>query len=148
MSDIFIGIDVSKARLDVAIRPGCEVLGFPNDPTGIDGLIEKLRPLSPKLIILEATGGLQGPAVAALGVAGLPVAVINPRQAREFARATGTLAKTDRVDARVLAQMGAAVGLHRRLPPLHRARRGRAWVLGIVAMAILVASVIWIYVDL
>ena len=108
-SECFIGIDVSKARLDVAELPGEACWSVPNDPSGIDALIQRLQARSPTLVVLEATGGLQMPAVAALELAGLPVAVINPRQAREFAKATGRLAKTDRIDALLLARFGQAL---------------------------------------
>jgi transposase len=105
----FVGIDVSKSRLDVAVRPGDEEFSVGNDPEGTAVLVEKLKAFGPALVVLEATGGYQAAAVAALGIAGLPVAVINPRQARDFAKAVGKLAKTDRIDARVLAHFGEAV---------------------------------------
>lgn len=99
----FIGIDVSKSTLDVCILPANQVLQTGNDETGIRQLIDSLRELRPTLIVLEATGGLETPVVCELGTAGLPVAIINPRQARDFAKATGKRAKTDRIDAGVLA---------------------------------------------
>lgn len=105
-SAVFVGIDVSKARLDVALVPTGEVLALDNDTVGIASLVERLKALQPELVVLEATGGLQLPVVAALGVSGIPVAVVNPRQVRDFARAVGELAKTDRIDARILAQFG------------------------------------------
>jgi len=105
----FIGIDVSKETLDVAVIPDSKDLSFTNDPEGIRALCKKLKKMRPTLIVLEATGGLQIPAVAALGVAKLPVSVINPRQGRDFAKATGRLAKTDRIDARILAEFGKAI---------------------------------------
>jgi transposase len=108
-SATFVGIDVSKATLDVAIRPTGAAFQVANDPDGVAGLVDRLRPLAPALVVLEATGGYEAPAVAALQVAGLPVAAVNPRQARDFAKATGRLAKTDRIDARALAHFAEAV---------------------------------------
>lgn len=105
----FIGIDVSKAQLDVADPLGETCWSVPNDPSGINTLVHRLQALAPTLVVLEATGGLQMPAVAALALAGLPVAVINPRQARDFAKAAGRLAKTDRIDAALLARFGQAL---------------------------------------
>jgi transposase len=106
---IFVGIDVSKARLDVALRPSGEQWGSPNDEAGIAELVERMRPLAPALIVLDATGGLERLVVAALALAGLSVAVVNPRQARDFAKATGHLAKTDALDAAVLAHFAEAI---------------------------------------
>jgi transposase len=101
---IFAGIDVSKAQLDVAVRAGTEELwSTPNDPAGIRSLTERLLAYSPALVVLEATGGFEVAVTAALAEAGLPVVVANPRQVRDFARATGQLAKTDRIDAQALA---------------------------------------------
>ena len=107
--DRFVGIDVSKAWLDVAGRPSPAPYRVANDPGGIADLVADLRALAPTLIVLEATGGLELPVVAALQVAGLPVAVVNPRQVRDFARATGQLAKTDRLDAALLARFAEAL---------------------------------------
>jgi transposase len=106
---IFVGIDVSKAHLDSAIRPGQEPGRDTNDPAGIAAVVARLKPLAPILVVLEATGGLELPLVAALQVAGIPVAAINPRQARDFARASGRLAKTDRIDAEALAHFAEAM---------------------------------------
>lgn len=108
-SECFIGIDVSKGTLDVAVIPDGKDLSFTNDADGIRALCNKLKKMHPSLIVLEATGGLQIPAVAAIGLAKLPVSVINPRQARDFAKATGKLAKTDRIDAQILAEFGKAI---------------------------------------
>jgi len=105
----FMGIDVSQAQLDIAVLPTGERWSVPNDDTGIDQLVRHLGESQPVLIILEATGGMEVPVSAALAVAGLPVVVINPRQAREFARATGRLAKTDSIDAEILAHFGQAL---------------------------------------
>ena len=105
----FVGIDVSKAQLDVAVRPTGKRWTLPYDQTGIEGLIPQMVDLEPALVLLEATGGLELPLVAALAAAALPVVVVNPRQVRDFAKATGTLAKTDTLDARVLAHFADAV---------------------------------------
>jgi transposase len=102
-SPCFAGVDVAKDHLDVALRPGGDAWSVDNDAVGHEALIRRLRPADPELIVLEATGGYQVPVAAALSTAGLPVAVVNPRQVRDFARATGQLAKTDRIDARTLA---------------------------------------------
>lgn len=106
---IFIGIDVSKERLDVAIRPSGERESVTNDRAGIEVLIQRLREVQPSLIVLEATGGLERGVTRALTSAEFPVVVVNPRQVRDFAKATGQLAKTDRIDALVLARFGEAV---------------------------------------
>ena len=105
----FVGIDVSKAQLDVAVRPTGKRWTLPYDQTGIEGLIPQIVDLKPALVLLEATGGLELPLVAALAAAALPVVVVNPRQVRDFAKATGTLAKTDTLDAGVLAHFADAV---------------------------------------
>jgi transposase len=105
----FVGIDISKAQLDVAIRPSGERWAVAHDDVGLDSLVAKLRPLQPTMIVVEATGGWELRLAAALAAATLPVAVINPRQARAFARATGQLAKTDRLDAQILARFAEAV---------------------------------------
>jgi len=99
----FVGIDVSKHQLDIAIRPSLDVFGLPNDESGWTQLLDRLQPLDVERIVLEATGGYEAPLAALLHGAALPVVVINPRQARDFARATGELAKTDRIDAAILA---------------------------------------------
>jgi transposase len=105
----FVGIDVSKDRLDVAVRPDGKRWSAANVEAEIGGIAEALSGLSPQAVVVEATGGMEVTLVAALGRAGLPVVVVNPRQVRDFARATGRLAKTDRVDADVLAHFGEAV---------------------------------------
>jgi len=99
----WVGIDVSKARLDVALGVAGELLWVANDARGIASLVARLVELAPELVVLEASGGLQTALVAELGAAPLPVVVVNPRQVRDFARATGQLAKTDALDARMLA---------------------------------------------
>ena len=99
----WIGIDVAKEQLDIATGGGGDTWSVANDEAGIQSLLDDLRSRSCGLIVLEATGGFEVPAVSALAAAGLPVVVANPRQVRNFARATGQLAKTDRLDARILA---------------------------------------------
>jgi transposase len=106
---VFVGVDVGKAHLDVAVRPGGAAFRLANDPAGLAELVARLSPTGPALIVLEATGGYEKPAVAALQAAGLAVAAVNPRQARDFAKGTGRLAKTDRIDAAALAHFAEAV---------------------------------------
>jgi transposase len=106
---IFVGIDVAKAQLDIALRPTGERWTISNEDTSIAALVTQLQTVSPTLIVLEATGGFQRAVVAALAAAGLPVVVANPRQTRDFAKATGQLAKTDALDARALAHFADAV---------------------------------------
>jgi transposase len=108
-SQCFVGIDVAKAQLDIALRPLGERWAVTNDDTGITALVRRLQEIGPQLIVLEATGGYQRAVVAALATAGLPVVVVNPRQARDFAKATGQLAKTDALDARALAHFAEAI---------------------------------------
>jgi len=100
---VFVGIDVSKAQLDVEIRPTSEKLTVANDESCIAKLVGHLQAKDPALIVLEATGGFETAIVAALAASGLPVVVVNPRRVRDFAKATGKLAKTDTIDAAVLA---------------------------------------------
>ena len=109
ISPIFIGIDVSKARLDVAVRPSGESESVSNDEDGVKALVKRLGEIQPALIVLEATGGVERLVARALSSAELPVVVVNPRQVRDFAKATGQLAKTDSIDAGVLARFGEAV---------------------------------------
>jgi transposase len=106
---MFVGIDVSKAQLDVALRPTDDCWHVSNDELGIASLVERLRTVQPTLVVREATGGLEVPVTGALAEAGLPVVVVNPRHARDFAKATGRLAKTDTLDARGLAHVAEAV---------------------------------------
>lgn len=108
-NDIFVGIDVSKDKLDIAVIPQGLCFTEPNDARGLQALVSRLLELQPKVILIEATGGYENAAVAALGLAQLPVKVINPRQARDFAKALGKLAKTDKIDAIVLAQFAQMV---------------------------------------
>lgn len=105
----FIGIDVSKAHLDVAVRPSGQTWRVENSAAGLTPLLETLQGLGPVLVVLEATGGYEALAAATLTAAGLAVAVINPRQARDFAKSINHLAKTDKIDAQVLARFGEAV---------------------------------------
>ena len=103
MEKVFVGIDVAKDKLDVALLPSDERWSVGNNEAEILALVERLKQLNPSLIVLEATGGLETLVAASLGTAKLPVAVVNPRQARDFAKAMGKLAKTDAIDAGVLA---------------------------------------------
>jgi transposase len=105
----FIGVDVAQRTLELAVRPSGERWQVANTPAGIAEVVGRLQALAPTLVVLEATGGLEVPLLAALGAAGLAVAAVNPRQVREFARATGKLAKTDALDAQVLAHFAEAV---------------------------------------
>jgi len=105
----FVGIDVAQETLEIAVRPTGESWQVANDEVAFGALVDRLRELAPTLIVLEATGGVQLPVVGALAAAGLPVVAMNPRQVRDFAKATGKLAKTDRIDAQVLAHFADAV---------------------------------------
>jgi transposase len=105
----FVGIEVAKAQLDIAVRPTGDRWTVPNDEAGIASLVAQLQAVHPTLLVLEATGGYQRAVVAALAAAGLPVVVANPRQTRDVAKATGQLAKTDALDARALAHFADAV---------------------------------------
>lgn len=122
-----IGIDVSKATLDVAIQGATEVRRFANTRAGHRSLIAWLLPLAAQQVVLEATGGYEQAVLDALYDAGLPVVRANPRQARDFARATGQLAKTDRLDARLLAQMAATLTLRCYQPAAAWRRCLRQW---------------------
>ena len=108
---MFVGIDVSKEWVDVAVLPGGEEWRVDRDQDGLDGLVVRLRDLAPEVVVMEATGGYEILIVSALGAAGLPVAVVNPRQVRDFARSQGILAKTDRIDAAVIARFGKVSGV-------------------------------------
>lgn len=124
---VSVGVDVSKATLDVAIHGAAATRCFPNTPAGHRRLIAWLQPQGTHQVVLEATGGYEQAALDALQVAGLPVVRVNPRQARDFARATGQLAKTDRLDARMLAQMAATLPLRRYQPVAAWQRRLAEW---------------------
>lgn len=106
---VFVGIDVSKEKLDVAVRPSGELMSFSNDEDGISMMADFIKRFLPLLIAFEATGGLETAAVGMLTAQGLPVVVIKPRQVRDFAKATGKLAKTDAIDAHVIARFGESV---------------------------------------
>jgi transposase len=106
---VFVGVDISKGRLDVAVLPQGESFGVENTWEGLEELVSRLKEFRPKSVVVEATGGLEWPAVGALSEGGLDVVVVNPRQVRDFARATGRLAKTDKLDAFVLARFAEAV---------------------------------------
>lgn len=108
-STVFIGIDVSKNQLDIAQAPPAAVRSTSNDVAGIEALVKELAERRPALVVLEATGGFESALVAGFLAASLPVVVVNPRQVRDFARAKGRLAKTDKIDAQVLADFGEAV---------------------------------------
>ena len=106
---VVVGIDVSKASFDVAVYPTGECWKASNDKAGIAALSQRLQELAPGLIVLESTGGLELPLVSELAALSLPVVVVNPRQVRDFAKAVGKLAKTDNIDAHMLARFGQAV---------------------------------------
>lgn len=107
-----VGIDVSKATLDIAASSAIAQFSVANDADGFDSIIAELRKHSVSLVLMEATGGLEAAVACALQAEGFELAVVNPRQARDFARAMGYLAKTDRIDARALAQMAEVINRH------------------------------------
>ncbi len=119
---VCVGVDVAKSTLDVAVSNTGEVQQFANNDDGVSRAVCYIAGLKPAGIILEATGGLEMPLAAALQAACLPVAVINPRQVRDFARATGILAKTDTIDARVVALFGVRIRPEIRSLPDKQAR--------------------------
>ena len=108
MDTVIVGIDVSKDRLDVALLPSGEAFAVGRDAGGLDALVERLKPLNPGIVALEATGGFEQVAAGALAGAGLPVVVVNPAQVRAFAKALGQRAKTDPIDAAVIAHFAQA----------------------------------------
>ena len=108
-ANIFVGVDVSKDSLDVAIGPQKDIITFTNDQKGADALVKKLKRIDPQLTVFESTGGYELLATSCLAEAGLAVVIVNPRQVRNFAKATGILAKTDAIDARVIAHFAEAV---------------------------------------
>ena len=108
MAAVVVGIDVSKEQLDVHLRPQGESFAVARDSEGLEELVQRLRPLAPALVALEATGGLEAVVAASLGTAGLPVIVVNPAQVRAFAQALGKRAKTDPLDAAVIAHFAEA----------------------------------------
>jgi transposase len=107
-TQVFVGIDVSKAQLDLALRPEGR-FSAPNDEAGFAQVLERLSAVRPTLVVLEATGGLEIPLTGVLAAAGVPVVVVNPRQVRDFAKATGRLAKTDALDAQTLAHFAEVI---------------------------------------
>lgn len=122
MGQTYIGIDVSKDRLDVHVRPSDETFAVGRDGEGLAALIERVGLLDPYLVVLEATGGFELTVAAALVAAGMPLAVVNPRQIRDFARATGQLAKTDALDAKAIARFAEMVRPEPRAVPDEQAR--------------------------
>lgn len=109
MEKIFVGIDVAKANIDMAAHPTEQRRRFSNDDKGIAQAVSCLKELSPELVVLEATGGMEMPLVSALVIAGVPTVIANPRQVRDFAKATGKLAKTDAIDAKIIALFAALI---------------------------------------
>lgn len=111
MSDeaIFVGVDISKSHLDVAVLPKDEVWSEKNDQMGLERLVERLKEIGPELVVLEACGGLETAVAGSIAAGGMNVCVVNPRQVRAYARAIGKLAKTDALDARVIAEFGQRV---------------------------------------
>jgi transposase len=122
---MFVGIDVAKDRLDVHIRPAGEAFCVTRDDEGIEELTRRLGAITPRLVVLEATGGFETVVAASLAAAGMPIAVVNPRQIRDFARATARLAKTDTLDAAVIAHFAEAVN-----PPVRPLADAQARLLG------------------
>lgn len=124
---IYIGIDIAKERVDIAVRPSDRTWSMPYGDDDVELLVAQLQDLSPTAVVLEATGGIELPLVGALAAASLPVVVVNPRQVRDFAKSTGQLAKTDRLDAMVLAHFAEAVR-----PPIRPLRDAETQVLSAV----------------
>ncbi len=127
-AELWVGIDVSKERLDVALGAAGELFDAANDAAGIAWVRERLLQSAPARVVLEASGGLETELVVELGAAGLPVVVVNPRQVRDFARATGQLAKTDALDARVLALFAERIRPELRALPTVQERQLKALV--------------------
>jgi transposase len=117
MDAIYVGIDVSKDRLDVHVQPTGEAFNVPRDGEGLAELVARLEPLAPRLVAVEATGGFEMTAAAAIGGAGLPLVVVNPAQVRHYAQALGRRAKTDGIDAEVIARFAEATRLEARPLP-------------------------------
>jgi transposase len=122
MDRIIVGIDVSKDRLDVVVRPSGETFAVERKAAGLERLVSQLLKLSPHIVALEASGGFEAVVTAALGAAGLPVAVVNPAQVRAFAKAIGQRAKTDPIDAGVIAHFAEATNLEPRPLPDEQTR--------------------------
>jgi len=127
-TELFVGIDVSKDKFDLATTASCEQMQFGNDQRGIDTLVKWLGQHQLTLVVLEASGGYEMALASALAVAGLPTAVVNPRQVRDYAKASGELAKTDAIDAAVLAGFAAAMRPQARPVPDEQARQLKALV--------------------
>lgn len=108
-SSRYVGIDIAKDHLDVAVRPEGKVWTIPNNEACIEELAMQIKDLDPELVVMEATGGLEEKVASTLAINDLPVAVVNPRQVRDFAKSTGKLAKTDTLDAKVLAHFAEAI---------------------------------------
>jgi transposase len=122
MEQVFVGIDVAKDRLDVHVRPSDEAFAVARDGEGLAVLVERLGGLAPQIVVVEATGGFEVTVAAALAAAAIPLAVVNPRQIRDFARAMGQLAKTDALDARAIARFAEAIKPEPRPVPDEQAR--------------------------
>lgn len=122
MEQVFVGIDVAKDRLDIHVRPSGEAFAVARDGEGVAALAERLRAMAPALVVSEATGGFEQVVAGGLAAAGLPVVVVNPRQIRDFARAMGKLAKTDRIDAEMIALFAERVRPELRPLPDEQAR--------------------------
>lgn len=133
MEGIYVGIDVCKEWLDVGVWPGAQSFRVGNDAAGLAQLTERVQALSPRAVVLESSGGLEMPAATELHAAGLTVAVVNPRQVREFARSLGAIAKTDRLDAVVLAQFAQSSHSNGRLVPMRLAEEGESELKALVA---------------
>ncbi len=109
LNELFVGIDVSKNRLDICLHSNQKKKSFENNEAGLESLVSFLAPEKPTLVVLEATGGLEINLASTLGAKKIPVAIVNPRQVRDFAKATGKLAKTDSIDSAIIAHFGAAI---------------------------------------
>ncbi|MGD0075542.1 MAG: IS110 family transposase [Candidatus Binataceae bacterium] len=133
MEAVYVGIDVSKEWLDVGVWPGAQSLRVGNDAAGLSQLTKRLHALGPRAVVLESSGGLEALAASELHAAGFTVAVVNPRQVREFARSLGTLGKTDRLDAVVLAQFAQSSHSNGRLVPMRLAEPAQAELKALVA---------------
>jgi transposase len=106
---VYVGVDVSGDALDIAVHPRQKARTFKNDDMGISSAVTYLNKLAPIMVVMEATGGIEMPMAAALGASGITVAIVNPRQIRDYARSTGRLAKTDSIDAQIIADFAVAV---------------------------------------
>ena len=134
MEQIFVGIDVAKERLDVHVRPAGESFAVARDSAGVAALVGRLEALAPSLVVMEATGGFEVTVAAALAAAGLPLAVVNPRQIRDFARASGQLAKSMAEIERMVANLDGVVNANR--DDLDRSLKDAQHTLGTIAQNI------------